>query len=192
MFHNYLYGRMFTLVTDHKPLTTILHPSKCTPPLAAARLQRWSLILSAYQYQIEFKPTSQHANADSLSRLPLSHTAREDADIVAATCFNVSKIATLPVTAKMLASATRTDPLLSKVLTYTQKGWPCTTDDNLSPFSRRSTELTVEGDCILWGTRVIVPAKYQDNVLKELHVGHMGISRTKAMARSYVWWPGLN
>ena len=35
-FHKYLYGRMFHLVTDHKPLTMILHPSKCIPPLAAA------------------------------------------------------------------------------------------------------------------------------------------------------------
>ena len=39
-FHQYLYGRKFTLVTDHKPLTTILGPKKGVPPLAAARLQR--------------------------------------------------------------------------------------------------------------------------------------------------------
>ena len=38
-FHPYLYGRQFTLVTDHKPLVTILHPRKGTSPLAAARLQ---------------------------------------------------------------------------------------------------------------------------------------------------------
>ncbi len=42
-FHQYLYGRSFTLYTDHKPLTTILGPKKGIPPLAAARLQRWAL-----------------------------------------------------------------------------------------------------------------------------------------------------
>jgi len=47
-FHQYLYERKFTLCTDHKPLTTILGPKKGIPTLAAARLQRWALILSAY------------------------------------------------------------------------------------------------------------------------------------------------
>ena len=56
-FHQYLYGRMFTLVTDHKPLTTILNPRKGIPSLAAARLQRWAIILSVYMYEIEFKCT---------------------------------------------------------------------------------------------------------------------------------------
>ena len=41
-FHAYLYGRHFTLVTNHKPLTTIFNPGKGIPPLAAARLQRWA------------------------------------------------------------------------------------------------------------------------------------------------------
>ena len=45
-FHEYLYGRRFTLLTDHKPLTTILGPKTSVPPLAAARLQRWALIIS--------------------------------------------------------------------------------------------------------------------------------------------------
>ena len=38
-FHPYLYGSQFTSVTDRKPLVTILHPRKGTPPLAAVRLQ---------------------------------------------------------------------------------------------------------------------------------------------------------
>ena len=44
-FHSYSYGRTFTIITDHKPLTTILGPKKGVPPLAAARLQRWAWIL---------------------------------------------------------------------------------------------------------------------------------------------------
>ena len=39
-FHQFLYGRRFTLITDHKPLLTILGPKKRLPTLAAARLQR--------------------------------------------------------------------------------------------------------------------------------------------------------
>ena len=70
-FHQYLYGRKFTMVTDHKPLTATLGPKKGIPPLAAARLQRWAILLSTYTYEIEFKPTLKHANADGLSHLPL-------------------------------------------------------------------------------------------------------------------------
>ena len=56
-FHAYLYGRKLTLTTDHKPLTIILGPKQGT--LAAARLQRWALILAAYSYEIEFRPRDQ-------------------------------------------------------------------------------------------------------------------------------------
>ena len=60
-FHSYLYGRKFTLITDHKPLTTILGPKTGVPPIAAAQLQRWALKLSAYTYNIEFRSTNKHA-----------------------------------------------------------------------------------------------------------------------------------
>ena len=43
-FHQYLYGREFTLVTHHHPLCKILG-KKGIPPLAAARMQRWALLL---------------------------------------------------------------------------------------------------------------------------------------------------
>ena len=84
-FYQYLYGRKFTLVTDHKPLITILNPRKGIPSLAAARLQRWALILALYQYEIEFKPTDKHSNADGVSRLPLPHSCDMEGRVSEAT-----------------------------------------------------------------------------------------------------------
>ena len=65
-FHQCLYGRKFTLITDHQPLTSILGPKKGIPSLAAARLQRWAVLLSAYDYVIRYKSTHSHGNADGL------------------------------------------------------------------------------------------------------------------------------
>ena len=116
-FHQYLYGRHFVLVTDHKPLTTILGHKRGIPPLAAARLQRWALILSAYSYTIEFRPTKQHANADGLSRLPLQGSSNGEC-LSEVSVFNVAQINVLPVSVAQVCKATRADPILSKVVAY--------------------------------------------------------------------------
>lgn len=70
-FHNYIYGQSFTIYTDHQALREIFNPKKGTPSVAAARLQRWSVILSMYQYQIVYRRGTQMGNADALSRLPI-------------------------------------------------------------------------------------------------------------------------
>ena len=99
----------------------------------------------------------------------------------------------LPVTAKMIAAKTRRDPVLSKLLSYIQYGsWPSPVPDDILPFHRRKLELSISDNCILWGKRVIVPEQLRAKLLKELHVGHVGMCRMKALARSHVWWPHLD
>ena len=71
-FHQFLIGYKFTLLTDHKPLLTIFGPKNGIPEMAAIRLQRWAIILSAYTYEIQYKATKEHGNADTLSRSPLN------------------------------------------------------------------------------------------------------------------------
>lgn len=39
--------------------------------MAAARIQRWALILAWYEYEILYKDGKKNGNADCLSRLPL-------------------------------------------------------------------------------------------------------------------------
>ena len=48
-----LYGHPFILVTDHHTLCKIFGSKQGISPMAAARMQRWALTLSAYQYTIE-------------------------------------------------------------------------------------------------------------------------------------------
>ena len=190
-FHKYVYGRRFTLVTDHRPLTAILGPKAGIPTLAAARLQRWGLLLSAYSYDIQFKSTEHHANADGLSRLPLPMTVAPNNHSVDSD-YNIGQIQALPVSFSKVEKTTRTDAVLSKVLLYARSGWPEEVPEALKPYWNRRLELTTEGDCVLWGIRVIVPHKLRQDILNMLHEGHVGIVRMKSVARSYVWWPGLD
>ena len=188
-FHQFIYGRPFTLVTDHKPLMTILSPKKGLPTLAAARLQRWAIRLAAYQYDIEFRSTEKHCNADGFSRLPLP--AQESVDRIT-TAFNVSQIEFLPVSADRLARATQTDLILSPTLFYIQSGWPDVIDTDVRPYFHRRNELTMEAGCLLWGIRVVIPESCRKDVLKELHASHPGMVNMKSLARVHVWWPKID
>ena len=174
------------MVTDHKPLMTILGPKRGLPTLAAARLQRWAILLAAYQYDIEFRSTKEHSNANAFSQLPLRES-EEIEGVSAMSVFNLIQIA-LPVDADKLRQATNTDLVLSKVVMYTQRGWPSSVDDELKPYANQRQELTVEAGCLLWGMKVIVPESCRKPVLMELHTSHPGIVRIKSLAHTHVWW----
>ena len=184
-FHMYLFGRPFVLVTDHQPLCKILGPKEAVPPLAAARLQRWALILGGYEYKLEHVAGKRNTNADCMSRLPVS--APQEEEEVFLNCLE-----DLPLTAKEIAEATRRDPVLNSVLRYTLLGWPAQVGEELQPFFARRNELTVDQGCVLWGLRVLIPLEYRERLLADLHEEHPGMCRMKALARGFLWWPKLD
>ena len=63
--------------SDHKPLQYLLGERKGIPVMASARVQRWALILSAYNYIVQYVPGKDNANVDVFIRLPLSVQAQE-------------------------------------------------------------------------------------------------------------------
>lgn len=141
-------------------------------------MQQWALLLSAYSYDIHYRSTTAHGNADWLSRLPLPDST-PDASSVHPASFNIGQLNALPIQLSQVQNATQVDPLLKKVLKYTQKGWPIVVPELLCPFRQWQQELSIENGCLLWGTRVVVPWVLQQHILEELHRGHQGNSQNE-------------
>ncbi|CAM9559699.1 unnamed protein product [Heterosigma akashiwo] len=65
-FRSYLYGRTFTIVSDHKALR---HLMSLTQP--GGRLARWQLMLADYSFDIKYKPGSKMAFRRRIRRVQL-------------------------------------------------------------------------------------------------------------------------
>ncbi len=105
----------------------------------------------------------------------------------------INHLSTTATSAANIKMWTDRDPVLSKVRRYTLSGWPGShLGDDFKPYKHRSSELSVEAGCVLWGSRVVIPPQGRDLVLREMHDTHPGACKMKSLARSYVWWPKMD
>ncbi|XP_062700701.1 uncharacterized protein K02A2.6-like [Aedes albopictus] len=102
----------------------------------------------------------------------------------------------LPVTFNMIAAESQKDATLKQVSSFVQCGWPSNVSQLMDPavkkFYARRDGLQLIDNCVMFGDRIIVPQRYRKQVLKQLHRGHPGMERMKAIARSYVYWPDVD
>ena len=100
-FNSYMFGRHFILQNDHKPLL-LLFNEQPLPPQASNRIQRWALKLATYDYSIIFQSTKQHANANTINKVPLEGTPVET-QTTQELVHVVQNLQEAPITARQIA-----------------------------------------------------------------------------------------
>ena len=200
-FHQFLYGRKFILVTDHKPLLALFNPLSGTPAMAANRLARWALMLSQYDYSIEYRKSKEHGNADALSRLPAGEDPLFDQEeeeeksmVLSISMVNQQLDPDCdPLKPGVLARESSKDSVISAVIRYVTEGWPHTIgSEDVLHYKRLADSLWTERGCLLFGARIVIPSRLRNQVLQLIHLGHFGVQRMKQLARSVVYWPRIN
>ncbi|XP_055689215.1 uncharacterized protein K02A2.6-like [Lutzomyia longipalpis] len=203
-FHRFIFGRKFTLLTDHKPLLSIFGSKKGIPVHTANRLQRWALTLLGYNFDIRYMSTESFGHADVLSRLISSQQRPTDELIIAQLHLEESfddvvmqeALAGLPVNFNMVRKATKSSTALQEVTKYIVGGWPKSVkaikSSEAAKLHKVRDALSLIKDVIFYKERLLVPDQFRAKILGQLHQTHPGMARMKALARSYVYWPGID
>ncbi|UYV63208.1 K02A2.6-like, partial [Cordylochernes scorpioides] len=168
-FRPYLYGRPFTVVTDHHSLCWLVGLKD-----PSGRLARWALKLQEYDINIVYKSGRKHKDADCLSRSPLADTAEIEGHITSI---------------QDIAEEQSKDPHLvgirEKLANENLKGYQMIGGvlykKNYDP----------EGKPWL----LVVLKQMRHEILKDVHdtpmAGHLGFAKTYDRVRKRFYWPGL-
>ncbi|XP_014211950.1 uncharacterized protein K02A2.6-like [Copidosoma floridanum] len=162
--------------------------------MAASRVQRWAVFLSGYDFNIRHIKGTENGPADALFRVLTNdiNTCKNQIDEANYSFLNFVTDEAEWIDIDIVRNETLKDPVLSQICEFLRQGWPAKINEQLQPFKNRQLELAIENECILWGHRLVIPMSLQVIILKELHEAHMGIVKMKALARSHVWWPGID
>lgn len=180
-FRPYLYGRPFSVVTDHHALCWLASLKDPT-----GRLGRWALRLQEYSYSVVYRSGRLHQDADCLSRYPVEPPDPTSSDTLATSVLAISSF-------EHLADEQRLDASLTRII-----------DRLTTAPSHPSLRLFQLKDGVLYRRNVhpdgpellpVVPKHLRSDVLRQLHdvptAGHLGVSRTYDRVRRRFFWPGL-
>ena len=192
-FSDYVLGSRFEIETDHKPLVPILSSKHLNdlPP----RVLRFRLRMAKFDYSISHVAGKLLYTADALSRDPIpeqeSTTLQEEVE-----AFVNSLTEALPASEQRLEvyrRAQEQDEVCAQVREYCRTSWPKKTlvSSNLIPYWKAQNCLTLCNDLLLYNSRIVVPKSMQQETLKRIHTGHLGIEKCKKRTATSVWWPGV-
>ena len=96
------------------------------------------------------------------------------------------------MTLKEIDSESSKDEMFGKIRQCIKTNkWPAH-DKTLTPYFKIRAVLSLHGNLLLRGSKLVIPYKSRERVLSILHETHQGIYRSKALLREKLWWPGIN
>lgn len=197
-FYCYIFGKNDVIIeTDHKPLVNIIMKPISSAP---ARLQRMLLRLQLYSFKLVYKPGKYLYIADTLSRAPLPVSnqqleERDHFDVQAQVC---AVTACNPLTDThfiILQKSTESDMELQLVIKYIKEGWPDNKQDVpdcVKPYWCFKSELSISYGLVWKDNRIVIPKALRHEMLKRVHVGHLGLEKCKLRTRETMFWPNIN
>ena len=207
-FRPYLYGRRFTLRTDHNSLRW-LHNFK----EPEGQVARWLELLSEFDYTvIHHRPGAQHQNADSLSRKPCSQCGMVSEVIEDHSCLVVASSSICPAwTTEEVGEMQSADCDLQQVIQWVESNsfpdkFPKQSTTIVQTLWNQRKQLVLENGIlyhkfkdVLGGgldpkLQLVLPATLVQDVLTGLHNspvgGHLGTKKTLEKVRCRFYWPG--
>ena len=180
----------FISETNQKPLEAVSFKSinQATP-----RLQRILIRTFPYHFTVPYIPGLTNQLADCLSQLGGQKDTIKLPKLHAYQITN--QLCARSDSLQQIRIATQEDGELALLKHNITQGWPSTIKEVPSILQSYWTfreELTIEDGIILKGTKIVLPAKKHEAILKLIHEGHLGLNKCTLLAKETVYWPGFN
>lgn len=151
-FHKFLYGKKFTIYTDHKPLISI-YGKEGRNSISVTRLQRYVIDLAIYDYDIVYRPSARMGNADFCSRFPISQEVPKDVDREYVKSLNFTE--EFPMDYRKIEVEIKKDEFLLRIMEYLRKGWPDRLEKRFLDVYSHYQDLEEVDGCVFFQDRVV-------------------------------------
>ena len=94
-----------------------------------------------------------------------------------------------------LRKETLRSPVLSALAEVVYQGWPERMSDlptDLRSYWSYRDTIGINNGILFKGKQVVVPEVMQEDILHQLHRGHLGVEKTRMLARDSVYWTNVN
>ena len=185
--HHYVFGCHFMVHTDHAPLVNPFN--KCLND-TSPRVQRLLLRLSQYEMNVEYVTSKHVPGADCLSRLVNSNSVQEDDTLN----LQIADLGVKPVWIdwQNMRKFIMNDPTLVRLAKVIQLGWPESGKElecDIKLYLPHRYELHIVYGIIFFQNRIMVPIGLKCQFLAKLHESHMGVVKSKLLARTLIYSP---